>query len=346
MRVADNSWVRPFGTGMSCIDTVDAECPRGVSLQECMDVCEKSPLCNAGYHVSFDHLPLESYCVPLNTTMYQNTNFLDSVIEPNNKTRLSADNGINVRVFYNENRFSDQTDLHKTSNLYFANTCYLIQNRGTEGQYFLQSDFSVNPIKETAMTVTLGQGYSPIIYFDTRISTESHILFFKNNEFSVLSPDPETNKITWLPFSTNGASFEFRDHPFGFVNENDPFQLFFPPFQRYLTTDDKNNRLTWSTEPSLYPFSLQLDPTNKLNQFTRANWNDVPRLFPKVWKNINDVVVPTYLCDNFADCTARRATALPQPRVAVLVLLVLIGAVWILVAVVRIARRWKPTRKA
>ena len=80
-------WVKPFGTGMSCIDTIGGECLRGLSVEECMRVCENSPLCSAGYHYSFPGSV--SYCVPLNTTFYWNSDFRRQLLDPSvQKPRL------------------------------------------------------------------------------------------------------------------------------------------------------------------------------------------------------------------------------------------------------------------
>ena len=310
MKVVEDRWVKPFGTGISCIDTVDGECPRGLSLEECVQKCEASPYCNAGYHVSFRDIPLSSYCAPLNTIFYQNANFLDNVISPQNKTRLSADNGIDVRVFYNPQRFPDNVNLMDTPYLFFSNTCFLVQDRGALGKYYLHSDFVFYPLPATAMSVVLGQSGTLLTDFDLRITTASELYFIKNNEFSVLFFDRNLHTFSWTPYSGTPYSYAFRDHSPGFVNEKEGFQLFNAKHQEYLSVDPSTNKMVWSKEKPVYPLSFELDPTSRVNQLSRTRWNDVPRVFPDFWNFVNEKQVPQFLCDNFSNCTVRTASPL------------------------------------
>jgi len=310
MKVVEDRWVKPFGTGISCIDTVDGECPRGLSLEECMKKCEASPYCNAGYLVSFRDIPLPSYCAPLNTIFYQNANFLDNVISPVNRTRLSADNGIDVRVFYNPERFPDNVNIMDTPYLFFSNTCFLVQDRGAQGKYYLHSDFVFYPLPATAMSVVLGQSGTLLADFDLRITTASELYFIKNNEFSVLFYDREAHLFSWMPYSGTPYSYAFRDHPSGFVNEKEGFQLYNVKHEQYLSVDPSTNKMVWSADKPAYPFSFELDTTSRVNQFSRTRWNDVPRVFPDFWNFVNEKQVPQFLCDNFSNCTVRTASSL------------------------------------
>jgi hypothetical protein len=347
MKLLDGHWVKPFGTGISCIDTIDAECPRGISLEECMKQCEESPYCNAGYHVSFDEIPLPSYCVPLNTIFYQNSNFLDNAIAPTNKTRLSADNGIHVHVFYNPDRFPADENLMNTPYLFFSNTVYLVQDRGAQGgKYYLHSDFAFYPIQETAMTVVLGQENTLMTDFDLRLTTSSRLYFIKNDEYSILYYDREAYEFSWRPYSAIAYTYAFRDHPQGFVNEREPFQLFNGNHQQYLTVDHHTNRLVWSKDKSPYPLSFELDPTSPVNQFSRTNWKEVPRTFPQIWDSLNQKRIPQFLCENFNNCTTRTAQPLSPPFW--IYLTAMVGTLVILVSIVSLIalRAARKTTKA
>lgn len=334
MKILDGYWVKPFGTGISCIDTVDAECPRGISLEECMTRCEDSPYCNAGYHVSFKDLPLESYCVPLNTVFYQNSNFLNNIIAPDNSTRLSRDNGVDVRVFYNDKRFPDDVSLASTPYLFYTNSCFLAQDRGKNQKYYLHSDFTFYPLQETAMPVVLGEASSLLVDFRTRLNRDSRLVLFKNDEFSTLYFDPDEQKFSWRPYSSLNQSYEFiTDREF--IDAGQPFYLFQQRRGIYLSTDEKN-RLVWSTKKPEWPFLFEINPQDKTNQVSRALWNDVPRLFPDSWKKLNDVMVPTFLCRNFLRCRDRTA-AIPlsthRTRTMMVVLGTLTVLVWIAIVV-------------
>lgn len=341
MKILDGYWVKPFGTGISCIDTIDAECPRGISLEECMKRCEDSPYCNAGYHVSFKDLPLDSYCVPLNTVFYQNSNFLNNIIAPNNSTRLSRDNGIDVRVFYNNKRFPDDVALTNTPYLFYTNSCFLVQDRGKNQKYYLHSDFAFYPLQETAMPVVLGEASSLLVDFRTRLNRDSRLLLFKNDEFSTLYFDPDEQKFLWRPYSSVNQTYEFiTDHDF--INTGEPFRLFHRRRGMYLSTDEKN-RLVWSAKKPEWPFVLEIDPGSTTNQISRALWKDVPRLFPDSWKKLNDVMVPSFLCRNFLRCQDKTAAVpLFNHTRTVVVLGTLTVLVWIAIVVFGVlAAVWK-----
>jgi hypothetical protein len=345
MKRLEGHWVKPFGTGMSCIDTVDAECPRGLSVEECMKQCEDSPYCNAGYHVSFDNLPLETYCVPLNTVFYQNSNFLDNVIDPNNNTKLSEDHGVHVQVFYNPERFPPNVELTNTNYLFFSNTCFIVQDRGDKGKYYLHSDFAFYPIQETAMSVILGQSGTLLFDFDLRITTASSLFFINNDEFSVLSYDIAKQTFSWNPYSgvftPENHRYSFEDHPEGFVNEKEPFQLYNSIHAQYLSVDLDSQKLVWSKNKSLFPFSFELDPSNMVNEFSRTNWKDVPLLFPKVWKHQNEQF-SDFLCSNFRNCKNRQASPTPHHGSSVIFFWVLVGltlTVWVIIIVFTVIQK-------
>lgn len=338
MKILTDYSVRVFGTGMNCIDTVDGECARGLTVDECIKKCEDSPYCNAGYHVGFDDLPLETFCVPLNTIFYQNTNFLDNVIDVNNTTRLSRDNGMNMTIFYNEKRFPDDVNLLDKPYLFYSNNCYLYQDRGPQGRFYLHSDFCLYPIRETATTVVLAQTGTLLIDFDLRLTRDSGVTFLKSTELSALIFDPKAQRFVWMPYTTFAGGFTFRDHPGGFINEKETFYLVRESDEKYLAvSDDGSNRLTVSKEKPEWPFALELNTANLNNAFARTNWKETPQKFPKEWKNLND---PVFLCENFKNCRVRTASPFPtkQRAATVTVLLSLTAVVCVAIACCWLAR--------
>lgn len=304
MKILNGYWVKPHGSGMSCIDTIHGECLYGLSLQECLQECEDSPFCHAGYFIDFKGLPLQSQCVPLNTIQYQNSNFLDSIIDTTNKTRLSSDNGIRVVPFYNEKRYPPDTDLLREPFIFYSDTCFFAQDRGDAGYYYFHSDFSFLPIEQTAMPLLLGEDSSLLFDFDTRISVQSNILFFKQDEITLLSFHGDWS---WKPYGKNNLSFSFvvDQSDLYFIDYEKPFWLLNKKRNLYLDTDN-TNRLCFSVEKPRYPFFFRFDPYNKTNQVTRINWAKRPLVFPQEYRAFQDSM-EQFLCSNFPYCEKHTA---------------------------------------
>jgi hypothetical protein len=329
MKLVESLWVKPFSTGMSCIDTIDGECLRGLSLEECMQRCEDSPYCHAGYHVSFTDRDLSSFCLPLNTISYQNTNFLNSVIQPTNSTRLSADNGIHVNVFYDEDRFPDTLDVAETSFLFLGDTCFLCVDMKEKGPWYLQQDFSFSQAQDTALSLVLGLADMQFVMRDIRMSTKTSIVFFQSGSPSVLGI--QDNMWTWRPYQIRAKTFDFDfaslHHSSSFLNQEDRF---------HLVSDDKfigiaGNRLVEQSRRPDYFFFFVLDHNNTTNRISRLKWNTRP--FSPLFNQKDFILsMEDFLCQHFKACHSRTQTVVKRPRVMMLTLIVI--GVWILCVIV------------
>lgn len=325
MKLVDSLWVKPFSTGLSCIDTIDGECIRGVSLDECMQRCQDSPYCHAGYHVSFENRDLSSFCLPLNTISYQNTNFLNNVIQPTNATRLSADNGIHVNVFYDEHRYPDDLDLTQTPYLFLGDTCFLCVDLKDKGIWYLQPDFSFSQEKHTALPLTLGLADMQFVMRDIRMSTHTSITFFQNG-ISVLGI--QNNVWTWRPYQVRAKTFDFDFgslyHPSPFVNQGDRFHL----VSRDQFIGMMNYRLVEQSHRPDYYFFFVLDDKNITNKISRLKWDTRP--FSPLF-NQKDFILPMqdFLCQHFKACHARSQSVVKRPHWITILTLIIIG-LWIL----------------
>jgi hypothetical protein len=61
---------------LNCSDTIDGICTTGETVDECIDRCEKSEDCKAGYHIQLED---QSICAPLRTSIYDNYDFVSRV---------------------------------------------------------------------------------------------------------------------------------------------------------------------------------------------------------------------------------------------------------------------------
>ena len=116
--------LKPFGYGTSCIDCINGECVRNVSVEECKKICEESNWCGCGIHVDFLNRSIPNYCLPLNTIKYKNNPIISSMISTDkNGTFLSRENGVDITFFREEKQFPlnqkvyDKLKINKKKNI-------------------------------------------------------------------------------------------------------------------------------------------------------------------------------------------------------------------------------------
>lgn len=316
MRFLDKElWVKPFGTGMSCIDTIHGECLRGLSLEECAKVCNQSPFCHAGYRVSFDHLPLASYCLPLNTTIYRNSNFLDNLIPANNSTRLSADDGVRVEVFYDPERFPDDVNLEHQPFIFHGDTVFLGSMRPGKALTYLQSDFTFDEEKGSALRLTIGDAVSPIFDFDIRINRDSKIHLFEGNSLSILSHNNVKQAWEFVPYDRLALSFHFRDVIGPFVDYGTTFRLVSSDNHQFLS-EDADGALTLVASQPVETLVFIYDASNIVNRSVRTGWKN------RVSSDSNafQKTMESFLCYNYPNCKTRETQSLePKWRFPVMI---------------------------
>jgi len=71
----ENTMLKPFATLASCQETIHSECPRGDTLEQCVDRCRQDPFCAAGYYLE-PTFEKDSYCAPLNSALHKNMNLM------------------------------------------------------------------------------------------------------------------------------------------------------------------------------------------------------------------------------------------------------------------------------
>jgi len=70
--VMEDTLLKPFATLTSCRNTIESECPRGLTRDECVEKCRASPFCSCGYFIKPKYT--RSYCAPLNVAQLKNMN--------------------------------------------------------------------------------------------------------------------------------------------------------------------------------------------------------------------------------------------------------------------------------
>lgn len=72
--IYENKMLKPFATLISCRDTINSECIRGVTLDQCVENCANNPFCACGYYLEPSNSREASYCAPLNSALLKNMN--------------------------------------------------------------------------------------------------------------------------------------------------------------------------------------------------------------------------------------------------------------------------------
>lgn len=185
MEIVHNKWVKPFSTGMSCIDTIDGECVRGVDIKACTDLCEKSDLCFCGYHVKLPNDKV-SYCLPLNglPIMDNPDIFRDSIINPDESPIISPETGVDVTVFYNRDTIDQAKKLNNVDDVSQLGIYFLrFHSPHDNTVFYLRDDFTFGTGRDDAMQITLFRDlptFSAISTRDNRLRN-GEAVFVQNN---------------------------------------------------------------------------------------------------------------------------------------------------------------------
>lgn len=133
--VLPNTLLKPFGTLISCRDTIDSECIRNLTQEQCVEKCRQSPFCACGYYIQ--PKKGKSYCVPLNSVLLKNMNLHLNTFplekEPTKELWKSS------AVFFRPGVYP--LEGNETSIIMQKDICHLIyMYKGT--RYYMQNDLS------------------------------------------------------------------------------------------------------------------------------------------------------------------------------------------------------------
>lgn len=135
--IMEDTMVKPFGTLISCRDTIYGECERGLTLEQCVQECRNNPFCACGYYLESTDTKEKSYCAPLNSVLLKNMNLMWNIYDK--KTDPTADLWKRTVVFFNPNIYPptppDDVILMQRDIMTIYYYSY-----ATKKQYFLQED--------------------------------------------------------------------------------------------------------------------------------------------------------------------------------------------------------------
>lgn len=249
-----------------------------------MRVCENSPLCSAGYHYSFPGSV--SYCVPLNTTFYGNSDFRRQLLDPSvSKTKIGRQG--EMSVFVDTRRYPSKVSTEVF--LFHGTVVFLVQKTGEGDVFYLGADFRFTTNDRAALPLRLNDASSLMTDFDIRLVWNSEINFLRANEPLVLVYSSRKQEWEWRLFG-DIKSFRGRMIPpsdiqktSSFVDDGDSFYLFLNTGE-FLYRQDETNQLRihpllqdpgqWEQIRSKALFSFEKDKINQRNQIQDLPWED------------------------------------------------------------------------
>ena len=127
--ISEDLVLPPFGSGCSCIDTINGECLRGKTIDQCIDICKNSKYCKMGMYIKSKKSP--SFCLPLNSLNYLNYPIESFLVQKNNSKFSTMD----VKFFYDKDyypTFKSDNVLFNNSDVFLKyNNKYLNKNTNT-----------------------------------------------------------------------------------------------------------------------------------------------------------------------------------------------------------------------
>lgn len=199
MKIIKDKSLKPFGSGTACLDGLYGDCIRNISLDKCVDICEKSNQCDCGIYVNVKDSSLSPYCIPLNNDGWQNLNIFPSLISTKNNSFLSSDKGVDTTFFYNEevNTVPSKTVFE---NMIFDFDVIQLQYRDADGTLLTMND-NFEFVKQTDFDM-LFRNYWNIQYGKTqRCTNGGKYQFFKGREsINMISQNPY-DKFSWKNYT-------------------------------------------------------------------------------------------------------------------------------------------------
>jgi len=295
-----DDWIPPFSTRLNCINTIDSECKRGLTLEECMKKCNDSNYCNAGYFVKINRAPpgsYQSFCVPLNTVSYHNVNLLDTLGKSSNPTKLSKDRkDIEYTLFFNEKRFPEQKDYPDDFNsfLFSGNNVYLKNN----GKYLNRS---LQFQDEKSFIFKIIKFRFKFEDLTCRITTDMSITISDTNGLNWIIMGKD-HAFRWSNNSDMSFNFNFFNTKSNdFINEGDIFSLYSKIKNKYVFVNPKNELTLSDTDYSFFMFEKAASShyksfnENTLEKFLCTHYPDCKESY-EPQKNIMFIIICVFTC--------------------------------------------------
>jgi len=315
MKIQKDKSLKPFGSGTSCIDCVDGDCIRNISLEECIDNAKKSNQSQAGIYVNVKDSILPSYCLPLNTDNWGNLALSPSYISTNNDTILSTKNNVETTFFYNDKKYALPSfdDLEK---FIFDYDIIQLKYKDDNGEMLTMNE-NFKFVKDTAFSM-LFRNYWNIQYGKiNRCASNGKYNFFRGRESFVLSTEKPYNHFEFINFSLDYFNDLYNQF---FVQAIDSDELFINSLQPvsiyHQNTLDQEKQYLY-VEPTTNILSFDNKGSNKKSIFYLYKSFDLDNAYPiehyfQLPKNLEENM-SIYL-DDFVRQTNLKKETVPQTQ--------------------------------
>lgn len=189
MKVLDDYILNPFGSGNSCIDTVNGEALRGISLEDCKARCESSDNCQLGMYIKPPWT--KSYCLPFNTIDYLNRPLARMLVHKQNKSQFSTDKNVDMHLFYNEKIYPSLVVPEK---LILNHAICHLQVRKDGTTYYVSNQLTLST-SIPAIPFVFGLGQHSYI----RLMSGTNLFWSNYDRTEILTCNFKTKSFEWKP---------------------------------------------------------------------------------------------------------------------------------------------------
>lgn len=169
----------PFQTPVDCSNTINGECVKDISLEDCKQLCKDDPLCDYGNYIKMNNT---NYCLPLLNTIYPESDVFNGLWNSQNNYQTK---NIKTSTFIDYNKYNPNNKFDYS--LYFGDTI-MIQNPHTQKYISIENN----------KVVSSNNGININLLFTTIIP--SNAVKIRNYDFAIFNiPD------SYLVIQTNIA---------------------------------------------------------------------------------------------------------------------------------------------
>lgn len=326
--VLENTLVKPFATLISCRDTINGECSRGGTLEECIQECREDPFCACGYYLEPSDKNKKSYCAPLNSILLKNMNLMWNIYDV--KTDPTKDLWKRTTVFFKPNIYPpnppDNVILMQRDIMAIYYYSY-----ETKKKYFLQEDLTwlVNG-EDICMKVLFIDKYPQFYELANNVQNKSNFIIkiFSRPEVIAIVE----NKLKKIPYLSVDPTKKIPDTYMYIENVETPNIIQYP----ILTFETKFQILTDSTNSFL---GLKKKPKKDSIELEAIPWKGNDKEFTGYFQIIRKDIQPNiYKVSNIlpARMTFLENSVLPykQPSTRMITIMLIISLILLITMIV------------
>jgi len=193
----------PFQTPVDCSNTINGECVKNISLEDCKQLCKDDPLCDYGNYITMNNT---TYCLPLLNTMYPHSDVFNGLWNSQNNYQTK---NIKTKTFVDYNKYNPNSIFDYS--LYFGDTV-MIQN-STTGKYI---SIENNKVITSDNGININLLYTTIVPNNAiRIQNYDFAIFNIPNSYLVIQNDIKgdldvNNNLQWtVGFGQNTNKYQY-----------------------------------------------------------------------------------------------------------------------------------------